>query len=342
MTATSRWSRWLLGAMLVGCLGLQARAAGDAPQEVIASAARKVVKIYGAGGRRGLEGYQSGILVGPDGRIITAASTVLDSDEIDCVLDDGRRFRAKLLGVDPRRELALLDIDADGLPAFTPAADERAAPGTRVIALSNLFGVAVGDERVSAQRGVVSAVVPLAARRGAAEAPYRGAVYVLDCTTNNPGSAGGALVDARGRLLGMLGKELRATASGIWLNYAIPTDELAAGCAAIEAGTARPAPSVDSRPFNPRRLGIVLVPDLLDRTPPYVESLLPDGPAARAGLAADDLVIAVNGRSVASRAAVERVLGELAAGDPVRFTLVRGGAVVEVDVGPRPKDEETR
>jgi serine protease Do len=211
-----------------------------------------------------------------------------------------------------------------------------------VIALSNLFGVAVGDERVSAQRGVVSAVVPLAARRGAAEAPYRGAVYVLDCTTNNPGSAGGALVDARGRLLGMLGKELRATANGIWLNYAIPTDELAAGCAAIEAGTAGPAPNVDSRPFNPRRLGIVLVPDLLDRTPPYVESLVPDGPAARAGLAADDLVIAVNGRSVASRAAVERVLGELAAGDPVRFTLVRGGAVVEVELGPRPKDEETR
>ena len=335
-------SRRLLGVVLLTGCCLPACIAGESPREVIAAAARKVVKIYGAGGRRGLEGYQSGILVAPDGRIATAASTVLDSDEIDCVLDDGRRFQAKLLGVDPRRELALLDIDAEGLPAFTPAAEERAPPGTRVIALSNLFGVAVGDERVSAQRGVVSAVVPLAARRGAAEAPYRGAVYVLDCTTNNPGSAGGALVDARGRLLGMLGKELRSTASGVWLNYAIPSDEITAGCAAIEAGTAGPAATVESRPFDPRRLGIVLVPDLLDRTPPYVESLVPDAPAARAGLAPDDLVIAVNGRAVASRAAVERVLGELAAGDPVRFTLVREGAVVEVEVGPRPKDEEAR
>lgn len=339
MTTASR--RLLVAALLAG-LGLPAATAGDAPQEVIAAAARKVVKIYGAGGLRGLEGYQSGILVSPDGKIATAASTVLDSDEIDCVLDDGRRFPAKLVGVDPRRELALLAIDAEGLPAFAPAAEERAAPGTRVLALSNLFGVAVGDERVSAQRGVVSAVVPLEARRGAAEAPYRGAVYVLDCTTNNPGSAGGALVDARGRLLGMLGKELRSTASGIWLNYAIPTDELAKGCAEIQAGTAPVATTVESRPLNPRRLGIVLVPDLLDRTPPYVESLVPDSPAARAGLTRDDLLIAVNGRAVASRAAVELALGELAAGDPVRLTVVRDGAVVEVDAGPRPQDEETR
>jgi S1-C subfamily serine protease len=316
-------------------------ATGDTPQEVIAAASRKVVKIYGAGGLRGLEGYQSGIILTPDGRIATAASTVLDSDEIDCVLDDGRRYPAKLVGFDARRELALLAIEATDLPAFV-AAEERAGAGTRVIALSNLFGVAVGDERVSAQRGVVSAVVPLEARRGAAEAPYRGDVYVLDCTTNNPGSAGGALIDSRGRLLGMLGKELRSTATGIWLNYALPTDEIRAGCAEIASGTAAAPDAVQAKPLDPRRLGIVLLPDLLDRTPPYVESVVPATEAARAGLAPDDLVIAVNGRSVASRAALEQTLGGLAAGDPVRLTVVRDGAVVECTVGPRPRDEEPR
>ncbi len=316
--------------------------AGDTPQQVIAAAARKVVKIYGAGGLRGLEGYQSGILVSPDGRIATASSTVLDSDEIVCVLDDGRRYPARLVGIDARRELALLAIEAVDLPAFTVADDERAAPGTRVIALSNLFGVAVGDERVSAQRGVVSAVVPLEARRGAAEAPYRGDVYVLDCTTNNPGSPGGALIDARGRLLGMLGKELRSTATGVWLNYALPADQLQAGCADIAAGTAAPPATAETRPLDPRRMGIVLVPDLLERTPPYVEWVRADTAAARAGLRPDDLVIAVNGRSVASRAAVEHVLGGLAVGDPVRLTVVRDGAIVECAVGPRPRDEEPK
>jgi S1-C subfamily serine protease len=316
--------------------------AAEAPtlQQVAAAAARKVVKIHGAGGVRGLEAYQSGILVSPDGRVVTAMSTVLDSDDIDCVLDDGRRFRAELVGVDPRRELAVLSIDAADLPAFTLAADGRATAGTRVLALSNLFGVAVGDERVSVQRGVIAAIVPLEARRGAAEAPYTGEVYVLDCTTNNPGSPGGAVVDARGRLVGMLGKELRATTSGIWLNYALPADELARGVEVVVTGATEPAAG-KPEPFDPRQLGIVLVPDLLDRTPPFVESVVPDSPADRAGLRADDLVIAVGQRSVATRAAVERALGAVAPGDPVRLAVVRAGAVVDVDVGPRPRGATT-
>ena len=234
--------RHLLVLLVVGCLMLAATAvAGEptTPQQVAAAAARKVVKIYGAGGVQGLEGYQSGIIISPDGRIATALSTVLDSDGLDCVLDDGRRFEARLIGVDPQRELAVLAIEAVDLPAFTPR-EERVAAGTRVLAISNLFGVAVGDERASVQRGVVAAVVPLEARRGSYEVPYRGKVYILDCTTNNPGAPGGAVVDWRGRLIGMLGKELRASGSGIWLNYAIPAESLATGYAEIIAGTAAP------------------------------------------------------------------------------------------------------
>lgn len=312
-----------------------AAAADPTPQLVAATAAKSVVKIYGAGGLRGLEAYQSGIILTPDGRIVTAMSTVLDAEGIDCVLDDGRRFEATLVGVDPRRELAVLSIDAGDLPAAVPA-EGRAAAGTRVLAVSNLFGVAVGDERASVQRGVIATVVPLEARRGAADAPYTGTVYVLDFTTNNPGSPGGALVDARGRLLGMIGKELRASASGIWLNYALPVDEVLAGCEAIVEGRGGMATATAAPPFDLGLLGIVLVPDLLDRTPPFVEALLPDSAAVRAGLAADDLLIAVGGRAVGSRAAVERAVGAIAAGDPVQVSVIRAGTVVDVDLGPRP------
>lgn len=330
------------GRLLIAALAAVLVSAAPAPQQIAAGAARKVVKLYGAGGLRGLEGYQSGLIVSPEGRIVTVLSTVLDSEEIDCVLDDGRRFPATVVGVDPRRELAVLSIEATDLPAFAVGGGERAAPGTRVFALSNMFGVAVGDERVSAQRGVVAAVVPLEARRGAAEAPYTGDVYVLDCTTNNPGSPGGAVVDSRGRLVGMLGKELRSTATGIWLNYALPADEMARGVADILAGAVAPAVAADAVAFDPRRLGIVLVPDLLDRTPPFVEAVAPDSPAAASGLRPDDLVIAVAGRSVASRAAVRRALGGLAAGDPVTITVIRAGAIVECPIGPRPRDERPR
>lgn len=326
-------------AALLPMLAIASALADDPePQRVIAGAARKVVKLYGAGGLRGLEAHQSGILVSPDGRILTVASTVLDSEQIDCVLDDGRRYEARVVGIDPRRELAVLQIEAEDLPCFAVGDDPAAVPpGTRVVALSNMFGVAAGDERVTAQRGVVAAVVPLEARRGAAEAPFRGAVYVLDCTTNNPGSPGGAVVDARGRLLGMLGKELRSTAAGIWLNYALPVAEVAAGSEAILSGDAAAATAVAARPFDPRLLGAVLVPDLLDRTPPFVESVDPGSAAARAGLTADDLVIAVGGRTVTTRAGVEQALGGLAEGDAVKLTVIRRGALVDLDLGPRPR-----
>jgi len=316
------------------------RVEAASPQETIAGAARKVVKIHGAGGVRGLEAYQTGILVSPTGHIVTVMSTVLDADELDCVLDDGRRYRATMVGVDPRRELAVLSIEGEDLPAFTLSTSDPVPPGTRIFALSNLFGVAVGDERVSAQHGVVSALVPLEARRGSYEVPYRGGVYILDCTTNNPGSPGGAVVDWRGRLIGMLGKELRASGSGIWLNYALPAESLASGYAEIISGTAAaddmPADGLSGPGFDPSVLGVVLVPDLLDRTPPFIETVAADSPAARAGLRPDDLVIAVGGRSVASRAAVQQALSAVIEGDAVTLSVVRGGAILDCDLGPRP------
>lgn len=332
---------------------------------VIEMAARTVVKLYGAGGYRGLEAYQSGFLVSAEGHVMTAMSTVLDSDEIDCVLDDGRRYEASLVGIDPRREMALLKVEAEGLsfapltgatladgrasvhvsdpsPAVVaaPAATALAAPGTRVYALSNLFGVAVGDERVSVQQGVISAVVPLAARRGAYEAPYDGDVYLLDFTVNNPGSAGGLLVDVAGRPAGMLGKELRSTAAGIWLNYAIPLPEVAASYNALLAG--RPpemAATADTLPFDTRLLGFLLVPDILEKTPPFVEAVIDGTPAATSGLREDDLLVAVGSRSVTSCAAVAEELSRIDEGDPVRVSVIRDGRIVDAQFGPRPAVE---
>jgi S1-C subfamily serine protease len=332
---------------------------------VIEQAARTVVKIYGAGGYRGLEAYQTGFLVSPDGHVMTAMSTVLDSEEIDCVLDDGRRFAASLVGIDPRREIALLKLDGEGLPfaalsgaslaesrAMAPrddaeTADQQGATsrsearlsqaGTRVYALSNLFGVAVGDERVSVQQGVISAVVPLAARRGGYEAPYAGDVYLLDFTVNNPGSAGGLLVDVQGRPVGMLGKELRSSVAGIWLNYAIPLPEVAASFNMLLSGQpAEAAASADLVPFNSRLLGFLLVPDILEKTPPFIEAVIEATPAAAAGLQEDDLLVAVGSRSVMSCAAVADELARISEGDRVRVSVIRDGRIVEADLGPRP------
>jgi S1-C subfamily serine protease len=336
---------WLvLGGLLSACLVPRLAMAGE-PTAAIMDAARKVVKLYGAGGGRSLEAYQTGMLVSTEGHVLTVLSSVLDSDGIDCVLDDGRRYPAVLIAADMLRELALLRIEATELPAFSldSPADSglpSARVGTRVLALSNLFGVAVGDERVSVQQGVIAARIPLEARRGSHEVAYRGDVYVLDCTTNNPGSPGGALVDWQGRLLGMLGKELRTSQTGVWLNYALPVETLAAGYRGLLAGETeaeRTATAAEDVDVDLAGLGIVFVPDLLERTPPFVEAIVPDSPAARAGLAADDLVVAVGGRAVSSQRAMRQAIGMLVAGDAVNLTVIHAGELLECPLGPLPE-----
>ena len=108
------------------------------------------------------------------------------------ILDDGRKFTGEITGADPRSEIAILKIEADGLPYFPLSDVKRLVQGTRVLAFSNLYGVATGDEPTSVLHGVVSGITRLAARRGSFETPYRGDVYVLDAMTNNAGAAGGA------------------------------------------------------------------------------------------------------------------------------------------------------
>jgi serine protease Do len=96
-------------------------------------------------------------------------------------------------------------------------------------------------------------------------------------------------------------------------------------------------PEPDGLPYDVALLGIVLVPDLLDKTPPFVESIRDGSVSAGAGLRADDLLVAVNGRSVASRSAVQQRLAALADGDPVQVTVIRDGGIVECDLGPKPR-----
>jgi len=304
--------------------------------ETIDEAQRKVVKIYGAGGLRGLEAYQTGLLVSPEGHVMTVWSYVLDADPITVTLGDGRRFEAALLGADPRLEMAVLKIDGRSLPHFDLARSVEADGGERVLALSNLFGVAVGNEPVSVQRGVIAVTAALRARRGVYETPYDGSVYVLDAVTNNPGAAGGAVIDRRGGLLAMLGKELRNARNGTWLNYAIPSTPLRASFERILAGESavrdEPPERKPERPWSLSTLGIVLVPDVVAATPPYVDEVRPGSPAAAAGIAPDDLVVLVGDRLVRSCKEVVAELEALDAADEIRLTLKRGQELVEIDL----------
>jgi serine protease Do len=311
---------------------------------VIDDAQAKMVKIYGAGGFRGMEHYQSGMLISAEGHILTVSSYVLDTDYITVTLADGRKCQAKLLGADPRTEVAVLKIEAADLPHFDLAKAVPGEAGTRVLALSNLFNIAMGNEPVSAQRGTISVVTQLEARRGVFETLYRGPVYVLDVTTNNPGAAGGALVTRQGDLLALLGKELRNSLNNTWLNYAVPIGQLREPVEAIRAGkfVAKVEKTPDKKPSRPMQLqtlGIVLVPDVLEWTPAYVDQVQPGSPAAHAGLRPDDLVWFVGERMVRSCKSLRTELESIPRDERVKLLVQRNQELLELTLEPANEDK---
>jgi serine protease Do len=327
--------------LLLATLARDTYAQSDSFAEIIAATQPRIVKIYGSGGLRGLEAYQSGFLISAEGHVLTAWSYVLDADDfITVVMNDGTRYTGQIVGHDPRLEIALLKIEATGLPYFNLDEATELEPGARVLAFSNLFGIAVGAEPASVLHGSVMAITDLAARRGAFQTVYRGPVYIVDAMTNNPGAAGGALTDRQGQLAGMLGKELRNALDNTWLNYAIPMSELKSSVHDLLAGRTPPRRTAEDtrRPPNPHALpdlGIVLVPDILAKTPPFVDRTTTDSPAAVAGLRPDDLILFVNDRMVSSCQELKEELSFIDRIDPVRMTVQRGLELLDIDIAPR-------
>ncbi|NOY42411.1 MAG: PDZ domain-containing protein [Planctomycetes bacterium] len=308
------------------------------PPASIRDAWKKVVKIYGAGGLRQMEAYQSGILVSADGHILTALSYVLDTDDLVVILDDGRKWQADFIGSDPIREIAVLKLQAEGEKFSHFDLHSAVLPnvGDRIMALSNLYGIATGDEPVSVLQGVITAISPLSARRGAFQSNYHGQVFILDAYANNPGAAGGVLVDWQGRLLGMLGKELRSEVTGTWLNYALPANAVAAAVDDIivgrevqMAGSERPTPE---QPMTPEILGLRMIPDVLARTPPYIDTVRRKSAADAAGLRPDDLVVFVEGEPVSSRKAFFEQLLYHDREQNLRLSVLRDGALLEFEL----------
>ncbi|WP_437204512.1 S1C family serine protease [Planctomicrobium sp. SH664] len=333
-TPSGRRLCWLafLGCLLVNVTSARA----DSIHQTIDTVQQRMVKLYGAGGLKNLAGYGTGFLVTPQGHIVTAWSHLLDTEAVTVVLHDGRRVYGKVIGTDFRKDLAVLKIEGEQLPCFDLTQTGSVGPGAAVLAFSNMFRVAVGDEPVTVTHGVVSARTELSARRGRYEVPYSGPIYVLDAVTNNPGAAGGVLTTYDGRLLAMLGREVKSDQTNTWLNYAVPIDELRLTVEDIIAGRfQRTDPLTEGDQHREKKyslldFGVVLVPDVVQRTPAYIETVVADSEAARAGLKPDDLIVFANGELVNSIQSLDGVLQRMMAGDDLQLIVRRDNALVSV------------
>ena len=328
---------------------------GNRIKLVIDEALRKVVKIYGAEAA-GIHGYQSGILISPDGYILTALTSALQAHTIRIVLDNGRRFDARLVGADPIMEIALLKIPGADLPYFetaaeAPLSEDTTTPltsaaryplGMPIYAISNPFNIAQGNERATVQRGAIAAETTLSARRGVFETPYKGDIIIVDITTNNPGACGGALICAEsGTLLGILGKELRNNENHSWLNFAIPTevwqhwalDAMKDG-GTISLFTEQSVREQEMIPEDTIKIfqdwGILFITSVSRRTPPFIDAVRADSDAQRLGVQPDDLIVMVNGQLTPSLAAVEHRIHQIPENQPVTLTIERDSTLQEV------------
>lgn len=302
--------------------------------------APRVAKLFGAGGVRNLHGYGSGVIISPEGHIATVWSPLLDHEHVIVVLHDGSRYEGKLVGVDTSLDLALVKIEAENLPYFDlESPPPKAHVGQRILAFSNVFKVATGDEPVTMMHGVLAAITQLRARRGIYEASYNGPVYVVDAITNNSGAAGGALTTSDGELLGLLGKELRNQATETWLNYVIPLEVARDSLLRMKSGEftvpiSNPETSTNraGQRVQPEDLGLVMIPDVVARTPAFIERVIPDTPASQAGLLPDDLVLFVDGRLITSLRMLREELVKRHSELPVKLVVRRGDRLITVEL----------
>lgn len=313
---------------------------------------RKMVKVYGAGGYRGVNAYCTGVLISPDGFILTVYSPTLDTQNLRVHLYDGTRHAVELVAAEPQLDVALLRIKnqepfkEQPLPYFDLTKPFASAQvGDWVLAFTNQFEVAVRDEPVSVQRGVIAAIVPFAGRRGITEANYKGMAYIVDAITNNPGANGGLLTTRRGEPIGLIGKELKNTLSETWVNYAMPLPALADFAGKAMKGQYKRQARDDDKVIQDKKAyhGITLIADVLDRTPPYIEDIAPGSPAAQAGLHINDLLIFIrhprqdvpeemDERVISSCKTFKDVTAPLAPGTRISVIVRRDGQLLTFDL----------
>jgi serine protease Do/serine protease DegQ len=269
-------------------------------------------------------GLGSGVIVSSDGFILTNNHVVENADELTVELADGRKLPAKVVGADPKTDIAVVKIDSTGLPAVTFADSDKIRVGDIVFAVGNPLGV---GETVT--MGIVSAK----SRN----------VHILDDVAGyedfiqtdaaiNMGNSGGALLDARGRLIGINSAIVSPSRGNIGIGFAVPVD-LAASVmkSLIETGTvARGFLGVGAVQITPDVAEEVGLPK--DTKGVIVIDTQADSPAEKVGIHRRDVILRVNGKGIENYDELRLTISQLAPGSKVVLDISRDGKPMTVNV----------
>ena len=316
----------VLWAFAAACL-----AAAGGLRETLSYAQKRCARIYGSGAGRE-HGYATGLIVSPDGLILTAQGIYLSEGRLRVLLPDGTRHEARIVRQSEELQAALLKIDAKTPCFFEMLAESPVQRGDWVVAVSNAFNVAAADEPLSATLGIMSLRAEMAARHRTQDVPYAGELLLIDAITSNPGAPGGALCTLDGKLAGMLGKLFHSKNTKTRINYAVPIELLKPfvegkplpGIARPKAGTATGLAYVGIRLFTLSG----------KRAPAYVDRVARGSPARQAGIRKDDLVLAIADTVVRNCREYAEAVGALEPGRPVVFLLKRKRTIKALTVTP--------
>ena len=274
-------------------------------------------------------GLGSGVIVSPEGYLLTNHHVVEEATEIEVQLADGRNTRARVIGSDVETDIAVLKIDLDALPAITLGDVRALQVGDAVLAIGNPFNV---GQTVTA--GIVSALD----RNQAGSSPFQN--FIQTDAAINPGNSGGALVDANGNLVGINTAIFSRSGGSLGIGFAVPVDTARQVMEALVRG------GVVHRGWigvEPRELSAELAESLAlpVKSGVLITGVLQDGPAARAGVRPGDVVISVAGQPVRNASALFAAVANLQPESTVVIVVQRGAQQVDikVQVGQRPKTQ---
>jgi serine protease Do len=277
--------------------------------------------LFGPGHRRGFlqHGLGSGVIVSPDGYILTNSHVVNNASEIQVALNDGRQFTAKVIGTDPKTDVALIKIKAENLPALKLTDSDKVEIGDVVLAIGNPFGIGQ-----TVTEGIVSA-------KNRATSGEMDEDFIQTDAAINPGNSGGALVDTEGRLVGINSAILTRSGGNQGIGFAVPSNL----CRWVMESL------VKNGRVDRGYLGVVIqdiTPELAkafkveQNSGALVSDVAAGGPAEAAGLKSGDVIVQFDGNPVQDVAQFKIRVAETSPGSKVPLVVKRNGETKNFEV----------
>jgi serine protease Do len=274
-------------------------------------------------------GEGSGFFISADGYAVTNNHVVDHAKTVQVTADDGTKYTAKVVGTDPKTDLAVIKVDGKNDFPYVKFADHAPRVGDWVVAVGNPFGLG----------GTVTAGIVSARGRDIGSGPYDD--YIQIDAPINKGNSGGPAFDLDGNVIGVNTAIFSPSGGSVGIGFDIPADTAKLVVAQLESkgSVTRGWMGVKVQPVTPEiadSLGLKKVEGAL------VDEPQPDGPAAKAGIAAGDVITAVNGKPIKGSRELAREVGMVPPGMSVRFDVLHQGTskTLTLTLGEMPREQQ--